>query len=50
MDSASIEALEPEWTEHTVGDNDSLVGVYPITIDGLKMPRSLSGEVQLKER
>lgn len=49
VDSASIEALEPEWTEHTVGDNDSLVGVYPITIDGLKMPRSLSGEVRSKK-
>ena len=41
VDSSSIEAIEPEWTEHTVGDNDSLVGVYPITVDGLKMPRSL---------
>ena len=49
VDSASIEALEPEWIEHTVGDNDSLVGVYPITIDGLKMPRSLSGEVRSKK-
>ena len=49
IDSASIEAIEPEWTEHTVGDNDSLVGIYPITIDGLKMPRSLSGAVKSKK-
>lgn len=49
VDSESIEAIEPEWMEHTVGDNDSLVGVYPITVDGLKMPRSLSGEVRSKK-
>ena len=49
VDSSSIEAIEPEWTEHTVGDNDSLVGVYPITVDGLKMPRSLSGDIRSKK-
>lgn len=49
VDSAHIEAIEPEWTEHTVGENDSLVGTYPITIDGLKMPRSLSGAVRSKK-
>ena len=49
VDSDNIEAIEPEWTEHTVGDNDSLIGVYPITIDGLKMPRSLSGDVRSKK-
>ena len=49
VDSAHIEAIEPEWTEHTVGDVDSLVGTYPITIDGLKRPRSLSGAVRSKK-
>ena len=49
VDSAHIEAIEPEWTEHTVGENDSLVGTYPITIDGLKRPRSLSGAVRSKK-
>ncbi|WP_195630196.1 hypothetical protein [Bacteroides finegoldii] len=49
VDSESIEAIEPEWTEHTVGDNDSLIGIYPVTIDGLKMPRSLSGETRSKK-
>lgn len=49
VDSSHIEAIEPEWTEHTVGDNDSLIGTYPITIDGLKMPRSLSGAVRSKK-
>lgn len=49
VDSSHIEAIEPEWTEHTVGDNDSLIGTYPITIDGLKMPRSLSGAIRSKK-
>ncbi len=49
VDSDSIEAIEPEWTEHTVGDEDSLIGVYPITIDGLNMPRSLSGAIKSKK-
>ena len=49
VDSAHIEAIEPEWTEHTVGEVDSLVGTYPITIDGLKRPRSLSGAVRSKK-
>ena len=40
-DSEHIEAIEPEWTEHTIGEFDSLVGTYPITIDGLKRPRSI---------
>lgn len=48
VDSDSIEAIEPEWTEHTIGENDSLVGVYPITIDGLNLPRSLSGAIKSK--
>ena len=49
VDSESLEAIEPEWTEHTVGENDSLVGTYPITIDGLKRPRSISGAVRSKK-
>ena len=49
VDSESLEAIEPEWTEHTVGDVDSLVGTYPITIDGLKRPRSISGAVRSKK-
>lgn len=49
VDSSHIEAIEPEWTEHTVGENDSLIGTYPITIDGLKMPRSLSGAIRSKK-
>ena len=49
VDSSHIEAIEPEWTEHTVGDNDSLIGTYPITIDGLKMPRSLSGAIRSRK-
>ena len=49
VDSEHIEAIEPEWTEHTVGENDSLVGTYPITIDGLKRPRSISGAVRSKK-
>lgn len=49
VDSPHLEAVEPEWTEHTVGENDSLVGTYPITIDSLKMPRSLSGEIRSKK-
>ncbi len=49
VDSDNIEAIEPEWTEHTVGDSDSLLGVYPITIDGLNMPRSLSGAIKSKK-
>lgn len=49
VDSSNIEAIEPEWVEHTVGDLDSLVGIYPITIDGLKMPRSISGNVRSRK-
>lgn len=49
VDSAHVEAIEGEWTEHTVGENDSLVGTYPITIDGLKLPRSLSGAVRSRK-
>lgn len=49
VDSAHVEAIEDEWTEHTIGDNDSLVGTYPITIDGLKLPRSLSGAVRSRK-
>lgn len=49
VDSDHIEAIEPEWTEHKVGDEDSLVGIYPITIDGLNMPRSVSGAVKSKK-
>ena len=49
VDSEHIEAIEPEWTEHTVGEFDSLVGTYPITIDGLKRPRSISGSVRSKK-
>lgn len=49
VDSEHIEAIEPEWTEHTVGEFDSLVGTYPITIDGLKRPRSISGAVRSKK-
>ena len=49
VDSDNVEAIEPEWTEHKVGDEDSLVGIYPITIDSLKMPRSVSGAVKSKK-
>ena len=49
VDSDHIEAIEPEWTEHTVGENDSLLGTYPITIDGLKRPRSISGAVRSRK-
>lgn len=49
VDSDNPEAIEPEWTEHTVGDNDSLIGIYPVTIDGMKLPRSLSGETRSKK-
>ena len=49
VDSSHIEAIEPEWTEHTVGENDSLIGTYPIMIDGLKMPRSLSGAIRSRK-
>ena len=49
VDSEHIEAIEPEWTEHTVGENDSLLGTYPITIDGLKRPRSISGAVRSRK-
>ena len=48
VDSSNIEAIEPEWTEHEVGDNDSLVGIYPVTTDGMKRARSLSGNVTAK--
>ena len=49
VDSTHIEAIEPEWTEHTVVENDSLIGTYPISIDGHKMPRSLSGAIYSKK-
>lgn len=49
VDSEHIEAIEPEWTEHTVGEQDSLVGIYPITIDGLGMPRSVGGSLRSKK-
>lgn len=49
VDSDSIEAIEPEWTEITNPkglneevENGSVIGTYPITIDGLGMPRSIS--------
>ena len=49
VDSSSVEAIEPEWVEHTVGEIDSLIGTYPITIDGLGRPRSLSGAVRSRK-
>ena len=39
-DSTEIEAIEPDWVEHI--DND-LIGVYPIAIDGMNRPCSVSG-------
>lgn len=49
VDSESIEAIEPEWTEiktpkalnEEITDG-SVFGTYPITIDGLGLPRSIS--------
>lgn len=40
VDSDVVEAIEPDWV-HT---KDRLVGVYGMTVDGLKMPRSVSGQ------
>lgn len=49
VDSDSIEAIEPEWTEIKTPkalneeiEDGSVFGTYPITIDGLGLPRSLS--------
>ena len=49
VDSDSIEAIEPEWTEikspkklNEEIEDGSVFGTYPITIDGLGMPRSIS--------
>ncbi len=45
----SIEAIEPEWTEikspkalNEEIEDGSVFGTYPITIDGLGLPRSIS--------
>ncbi len=49
VDSDSIEAIEPEWTEikspkalNEEIEDGSVFGTYPITIDGLGLPRSIS--------
>ncbi len=49
VDSESIEAIEPEWTEikspkalNEEIEDGSVFGTYPITIDGLGLPRSIS--------
>ena len=49
VDSASVEAIEPDWVEHKAAievgvecEGDSLIGNYPITMDALKRPRSVS--------
>ena len=49
VDSDSIEAIEPEWTEIKTPkalneeiEDGSVFGTYPITIDGLGLPRSIS--------
>ncbi|MBO4549170.1 MAG: hypothetical protein J5733_00435, partial [Bacteroidaceae bacterium] len=39
-DSTEIEAIEPDWVEHK---DDSLIGVYGISIDGINRVRSVSG-------
>jgi hypothetical protein len=56
VDSDSIEAIEPEWTEikspkglNEQIEDGSAIGTYPITIDGLGMPRSISGSVKSKK-
>ncbi len=41
VDSAAIEAIEPDWV-HT---RKRLVGVYGISVDNLMRPRSISGAV-----
>lgn len=49
VDSDSIEAIEPNWTEIKTPkalneeiEDGSVFGTYPITIDGLGLPRSIS--------
>ena len=49
VDSSSVEAIEPDWVEHKAAseegvecEGDSLIGNYPITMDALSRPRSVS--------
>lgn len=49
VDSNSVEAIEPDWVEHKAAsevgvecEGDSLIGNYPITMDALSRPRSIS--------
>lgn len=49
VDSSNVEAIEPDWVEHKAAEDegvecegDSLIGNYPITMDALKRPRSVS--------
>jgi hypothetical protein len=56
VDSDSLEAIEPVWTEikspkglNEQIEDGSAIGTYPITIDGLGMPRSISGSVKSRK-